>query len=157
MTLALVLALAACGGDSSEEDTSTDDASTEESGDEESSDDSGEAGGTAEGEIYNYEDFPKTVSNTGEPSGEGTLKIGYASDTPFEGTLNWAFYNGAPDADMLGYFDEAVLTMDSDFQFTNEGAIQFEMNEDDNTVTFTVRDGVKWHDGEPLTIEDYVY
>ena len=157
MTLALVLALAACGGDSSEEDTSTDDASTEESGDEESSDDSGEAGDTAEGKIYNYEDFPKTVSNTGEPSGEGTLKIGYASDTPFEGTLNWAFYNGAPDADMLGYFDEAVLTMDSDFQFTNEGAIQFEMNEDDNTVTFTVRDGVKWHDGEPLTIEDYVY
>src|SRR5699024_5442625 len=79
------------------------------------------------------------------------------SDTPFEGTLNWAFYNGAPDADMLGYFDEAVLTMDSDFQFTNEGAIQFEMNEDDNTVTVTVRDGVKWRDGEQLTIEDYVY
>ncbi|NMA81682.1 MAG: oligopeptide ABC transporter substrate-binding protein, partial [Jeotgalicoccus halophilus] len=155
MTLALVLALAACGGDSSEEDTSSDDASSEGSG-EESSDESGEEGDTAGGEIYNYEDFPKTVSNTGDPSGEGTLNIGYSSDTPFEGTLNWAFYQGAPDADMMAHFDEAVLAMDEDFQYTNEGAVQFELNEDDNTVTFTVRDGVNWHDGEPLTIQDYV-
>ena len=148
MMLALVLALAACGGGSSEEETS----------DEESGDDASSEGETAEGggEIYNYEDFPKTVSNTGEPSGEGTLNIGYSSDTPFEGTLNWAFYNGAPDADMMSHFDEAVLSMDSDFQYTNDGAITFEINEDDNTVTFTVRDGVQWHDGTPLTIQDYV-
>lgn len=110
MTLALVLALAACGGDSSEEDTSTDEASTEESGDEESSEESGEEsseeGDTATGEVYNYEDFEKTVSKTGEPSGEGSLNIGYSSDTPFEGTLNWAFYQGAPDADMMAHFDE---------------------------------------------------
>ena len=152
MTLALVLALAACGGDSSEEDTSTD----EESGDGESSEESGEEGDAASGDVYNYEDFPKTVSNTGDPSGEGTLNIGYSSDTPFEGTLNWAFYQGAPDADMMEHFDEAVLAMDADFQYTNEGAVQYEMNEEDNTVTFTVRDGVKWHDGEPLTIQDYV-
>ncbi len=156
MTLALVLALAACGGDSSEEDTSSDDASSEESGGEESSDDSSEEGDSASGDVYNYEDFPKTVSKTGDPSGEGTLNIGYSSDTPFEGTLNWAFYQGAPDADMMAHFDEAVLAMDADFQYTNEGAVQYEMNEDDNTVTFTVRDGVKWHDGEPLTIQDYV-
>lgn len=152
MTLALVLALAACGGDSSEEDTSSDDASSEESGDEESADE----GDSASGDVYNYEDFAKTVSNTGEPSGEGTLNIGYSSDTPFEGTLNWAFYQGAPDADMMAHFDEAVLAMDADFQYTNEGAVQYEMNEEDNTVTFTVRDGVKWHDGEPLKIQDYV-
>lgn len=152
MTLALVLALAACGGDSSEEDTSTD----EESGDGESSEESGEEGDAASGDVYNYEDFEKTVSKTGDPSGEGTLNIGYSSDTPFEGTLNWAFYQGAPDADMMAHFDESVLAMDADFQYTNEGAVQFEMNEEDKTVTFTVRDGVKWHDGEPLTIQDYV-
>ena len=152
MTLALVLALAACGGDSSEEDTSTD----EESGDGESSEESGEEGDAASGDVYNYEDFEKTVSKTGDPSGEGTLNIGYSSDTPFEGTLNWAFYQGAPDADMMAHFDESVLAMDADFQYTNEGAVQYEMNEEDKTVTFTVRDGVKWHDGEPLTIQDYV-
>ena len=150
MMLALVLALAACGGgDESSEDSS------DESGDDASSDESGD---TAEGgvEIYNYEDFPKTVSNTGDPSGEGTLNIGYSSDTPFEGTLNWAFYNGAPDADMMAHFDEAVLSMNADFQYTNDGAITYEINEDDKTVTFTVRDGVKWHDGTDLTIQDYV-
>ena len=150
MMLALVLALAACGGgDESSEDSS------DESSDDASSDESGD---TAEGggEIYNYEDFPKTVSNTGDPSGEGTLNIGYSSDTPFEGTLNWAFYNGAPDADMMAHFDEAVLSMNADFQYTNDGAITYEINEDDKTVTFTVRDGVKWHDGTDLTIQDYV-
>ncbi len=148
MMLALVLALAACGGGSSEEETA----------DEESGDDASSEGETAEGggEIYNYEDFPKTVSNTGEPSGEGTLNVALASDTPFEGTLNFNFYNGNPDFEMISLFDEPLLTMDADFQYTNDGAMQYEVNEDDNTVTFTLNDGVKWHDGEPVTIQDYV-
>src|SRR5699024_9655012 len=32
----------------------------------------------------------------------------------------------------------------------------YELNEDDNTVTFTLQEDAKWHDGEPVTIEDYV-
>ncbi len=107
--------------------------------------------------IYNYQDFNQTVSNTAEPTGEGTLRIGYAMDTPFEGTLNWAFYTLGTDSTILNYFDESVFTFDENRQATNDGAMEYDMDLDNNTVTFTVKEGVKWHDGEPLTIEDYVY
>jgi len=33
-------------------------------------------------------------------------------------------------------------------------AESFEVSEDGKTITFTIRDGVKWHDGEPFTAED---
>ncbi|OFL49181.1 ABC transporter substrate-binding protein [Nosocomiicoccus sp. HMSC067E10] len=149
MGSSLALVLAACGGGGS------DDAAD---GDKDKKDD---GGGTSNAEpseegVYNYEDFSKTVSNTGEPSGSGTLKVGYTSDTPFEGTLNWAFYQGAPDATMIGYFDEAAFRMDADFQYTQDGLIGFELNEEDNTVTFKLQADAKWHDGTPVTIQDYV-
>lgn len=157
MTLIMVLALAACGGSSEGE------SSDEESGDasgEENSEGEGSEGGedSASGEeIYNYEDYNTVVSNDAEPTGEGTLKVGLTSDTPFEGTLNFNLYQGNPDFEVISLFDEPVFTMDEDFQYTNDGAMQYEVNEDDNTITFTLREGITWHDGEPMTIEDYVY
>lgn len=163
--LVFVLALAACGngGDSGEDsgdsDTSTEEGTEEgaEEGTEEGEDGESADEGSADGsQVYNYEDFPQVVSNDSEPTGEGTLNVGYSSDTPFEGTLNWAFYSGAPDAEMIEFFDESVFTFDENQIATNDGAITYEMNEEDNTVTFTVRDGVTWHDGEPLKISDYV-
>ena len=157
--LIFVLALAACGNGDSSEDGSTEDGSdaeteegTEDGGDAESGEDEAADGG----EVYSYEDFPQAVSNDADPTGEGELVVGYGSDTPFEGTLNWAFYQGAPDADMMSFFDESVFTFDENQIATNDGAITYEMNEEDNTVTFTVQDGVTWHDGEPLKISDYV-
>ncbi|MHC0552982.1 oligopeptide ABC transporter substrate-binding protein [Salinicoccus sp. CNSTN-B1] len=156
MMLVLVLALAACGGGSSEEESSEDSGDSSSEGSSEESKDESEAEGET-GEVYNYEDFNQVVSNDGEATGEGTLKVGLTSDTPFEGTLNWNLYQGNPDAEVLGLFDEPLLTMDEDFQFTNDGALNFEVNEDDKTVTFTMQEGVKWHDGEPVTIDDYVY
>ena len=157
--LIFVLALAACGNGDSSEDGSTEDGSDAET--EEGTEDGGDAGsGEGEaadgGEVYSYEDFPQAVSNDADPTGEGELVVGYGSDTPFEGTLNWAFYQGAPDADMMSFFGESVFTFDENQIATNDGAITYEMNEEDNTVTFTVQDGVTWHDGEPLKISDYV-
>ena len=138
LPVSTALLLGACGGDSSEEGESAD------------------SGSDSNGEIYNYEDFPQTVTNDAEPTGEGVLKVGYASDTPFEGTLNWAFYQGNPDSVMMEYFDEPVFTIDDDLQYTNDGAMTFEVDEDNRQVTFTLREGIEWHDGEPVTIDDYV-
>lgn len=138
--------LVACGDDLSESEAGSGDAETEGVESEEAD----------ENEVFDYEDFPRAVSNDGEPTGEGALQIGYSSSTPFEGTLNYNFYTGVPDMTMIGFFDESVFTSDENMQFTNEGAIHFDMNEEDNTVTFTVAEDVYWHDGEPLTIQDYV-
>ncbi|SEW02646.1 peptide/nickel transport system substrate-binding protein [Aliicoccus persicus] len=106
--------------------------------------------------IFNYEDFPKTVSNDAEPSGEGELRIAYSSDAPFEGTFNWAFYTNVVDSRIMGYFDESVFTIDENQMFTQEGAMQFDIDEEERTVTFTLQEGVLWHDGVEATIHDYV-
>lgn len=142
----LLFVMAACANGEGEEE-SEEAETNKEGGEETAADDSN---------VYNYEDFPQTVSNEAEPSGTGTLNVGYTSDTPFDGTFNWAFYTLAPEADVLAYLDESVFTFDENQQATNEGAIHYDMNEEDKTVTFTVQDGVTWHDGEPLKITDYI-
>ena len=119
----------------------------------------GAASGDAQAQdhqVFNFEDFPKTTTNVGEPTGEGILRVAYASDTPFLGTLNYNMYGGIPDSTVLGYFDEPVLTTNADQVYTNDGALNYEINEEDNTVTFTIREGVYWHDGVEATINDYV-
>lgn len=109
-----------------------------------------------EHQVYNFEDFQKTVSNVGEAEQGGILNVAYASDTPFLGTLNYNMYGGVPDSTVIGYFDEPVLTTSADQIYTNDGALNFEINEEDNTVTFTLREGVFWHDGHEADIHDYI-
>ena len=124
----MLFVIAACGNGEAEEESKAAETDAE----------NGEETATDDSNVYSYEDFPQTVSNEAEPSGTGTLNVGYTSDTPFDGTFNWAFYTLAPEADVLEYLDESVFTFDENQQATNEGAIHYDMNEEDNTVTFTV-------------------
>ena len=75
------------------------------------------------------------------------LHYGLVSDTAFEGTLNFNFYSGDPDAQVLEWFDEGFLTWDASYVYTNDGAATYEASEDGKTFTFTIRDNVNWHDG----------
>lgn len=36
-------------------------------------------------------------------------------------------------------------------------ASEYEMSPDGKTLTFTLRDGIKWHDGEPITVDDVTF
>jgi len=143
--LSFVLVLAACTGD---------DASTEESGGEKDT----EGGQQLEnGGMYSIDDFSNVKTNEGEAIDGGTITFGLVSDTVFEGTLNWNFYSGAPDAEILEWFDEGLLTWDENYVYTNDGAATYEVSEDGRTFTFTIGDNVNWHDGEPVTAEDWLF
>ncbi|AIQ48858.1 ABC transporter substrate-binding protein [Paenibacillus sp. FSL R7-0273] len=111
----------------------------------------------AEDGLYNIADFSNVKSNQGEAIEGGTLNFGLVSDTPFEGTLNFNFYSGAPDAEVLEWFDEGLLTWDKNYVYTNDGAATYEVSEDGRTFTFTIRDNVNWHDGKPVTAEDWLF
>jgi peptide/nickel transport system substrate-binding protein len=107
--------------------------------------------------LYSIEDFNNHTSNDEEAIEGGSITYGLVSDTPFEGTLNWNFYSGALDGEVLSWFDEPLLTWDENYVYTNDGAATYEVSEDGRTFTFTIRDNVNWHDGEPVTAEDWEF
>ena len=47
-----------------------------------------------------------------------------------------------------------VSIVQKDNSFTANAAESWEVSDDGKTYTFHLRDGLKWHDGEPVTIED---
>lgn len=102
-------------------------------------------------------DFPLNVSNTGAVVEDGELNYALVVDTPFEGTLNKVFYSGKPDFDVMQFFEENLLATDGDYIITNEGAADFKLGEDNKSITLTIKDGVKWHDGEDVKASDLLY
>ncbi|MBH5316988.1 oligopeptide ABC transporter substrate-binding protein [Paenibacillus sp. GSMTC-2017] len=104
--------------------------------------------------LFSIKDFSNIKTNSGEAIKGGSITFGLVSDTPFEGTLNWNFYGGDPDSQVLNWFDESLLTWDKSYVYTNDGAATYEVSEDGRTFTFTIRDNVNWHDGKPVTATD---
>ncbi|WAA10059.1 oligopeptide ABC transporter substrate-binding protein [Fervidibacillus albus] len=137
--LVLILTLAACSSGGGDEE--------------------GSSGESEEETVVDPSSFPKTVQNDEEAIEGGTLNVALVSDSAFEGTLDWQYYDGAPDAEILSYFSEPIFGYDASYRMTNdvESAAKFELNEDGTLLTVTIEDGVYWHDGEPLKAEDYAY
>lgn len=152
LMLVLVLALAACGSDDEKKDTGNEkDNDKTEQKDESKGEDAGE--GASDDPLAAFD----TRTEAGEVEEGGTLNFGLVSDTPFEGTLNFNFYAGAPDAEVIEWFDESLLSIDENFQYTQDGAATFEFSDDYTVWTFKIGDNVNWHDGEPVKAEDWAF
>ncbi|MCG3419553.1 oligopeptide ABC transporter substrate-binding protein [Oceanobacillus jordanicus] len=150
LMLVLLLALAACnsGGDSEESKGSDSEGSSEKDGDKEKESEDG---------LYSIDDFNAAKTNEGDAIEGGELNFGLVSDTAFEGTLNWNFYSGAPDAEVINWFDEPMLYNDENFLYTNDGPASYVVDDSGKVFTFTIKDNVNWHDGEPVKAEDWAY
>ncbi len=57
----------------------------------------------------------------------------------------------------MQFFDENLLATDGDYLITNDGAATYEISNDNKTITITIGDNVKWHDGEPVKASDLLY
>ncbi|WP_213422310.1 oligopeptide ABC transporter substrate-binding protein [Bhargavaea massiliensis] len=128
MILVLSAFLAACGGGGS------DDASDSDSGE------------SKDGE-------KATEEQAGEPQQGGTLT--YALDAVPEGLYNWAFYGIATDAEIIELFDESLIEYDENLEPIPHIATW--ETEDNQHFTFKFKEGVKWHNGEELTVNDWVF
>jgi peptide/nickel transport system substrate-binding protein len=164
--LVLLLALAACGNNANNETDNNGDNGVGNNDDNnnnnvaDENDENNENAGTPtanEDGIFDINDFSQYKTDQGEAMDGGTLNFGLVSDTAFEGTLNFNFYGGTPDAQVLGWFDEGLLTWDENYVYTQDGAATYETSEDGSVFTFTIRDNVNWHDGEPVTAEDWLF
>ena len=105
----------------------------------------------------NVGNFPLVVKNTKKAVADGSLTYAIVSDTPFEGTLNWAYYDGQPDAEILQFFDDPLFSTNGDYEYTNDGAATYQMSNNNKTITVKIKDNVNWSDGQPVTSQDYEY
>lgn len=89
----------------------------------------------------------------GKPQDGGTLV--YSLDSAPEGLFNWSFYSNATDAEVIDFFDESLISYDENLR--PQPNIASWKTDDNKVYTFTFKEGVKWHNGEELTVNDWVF
>ncbi len=85
----------------------------------------------------------------------GTLRRAIWSSPP--GVLHPSLYNDTYDAFIVDLIYDGMLTPDPNMGYEGALAKEWEISDDSKSVTFHLRDGLKWHDGEPVTTEDVAF
>lgn len=96
----------------------------------------------------------KSEAKADEPQKGGTVT--YAFTQPFQGLLERGLYEGEDDDLILRFMTDSLVDTNDEL-LPEPGMADYEVDKDANTVTFTIKDGIKWHDGEPLVAEDMAY
>ena len=147
----LALTLAACGGKGGQNNASA----PADSGDQT------EETNAEETSSVSIDDFEATVQNDGEPIEGGVAKVGLVSNTAWPGIFDWQLYEINTDYILNGYTLGELLTIDENFELVGGEewgtAADIEFDQEDSSVTITVRDDVYWHDGEQVTADDIVF
>lgn len=86
-------------------------------------------------------------SGTTSTKDELVLAVGTEPEGGFDPTTGWGQY-GSP------LFQSTLLKRDAKLQLVNDLATAYSVSEDGLTWTVTLRNDVKFSDGEPLTAED---
>ncbi len=78
------------------------------------------------------------------------------------GGTDWGYpspfgFNRGPGYTRASYIFDTLVWRDRFGQTIPWLATEWRVSDDNLTWTFTLRDGVKWHDGKPLTVEDVVF
>ncbi|MFS0634537.1 oligopeptide ABC transporter substrate-binding protein [Mesobacillus foraminis] len=105
------------------------------------------------GEKSNTDDKKDNAADDSKPQDGGTMT--YALDTEFKGLLNWNFYDTDGDDDIIQLFDDPLIDYDENLKAVPN--IASWETEDNQNYTFTFEKGVKWHNGEELTVHDWVF
>lgn len=99
----------------------------------------------------------------GASSGDGGKKDSKGKDTlnvniktePF--SLNPGLANDSVSGNVLRQTFEGLTTIGKDGKPVEAAAEKIEISKDQKTYTFTIRDGAKWSNGDPVTAEDFEY
>jgi len=94
------------------------------------------------------------LASDGAPVRGGTLVVG-ASPEPT--TLTSAITSAGPTQLVSGKIFDGLLTYDLKLQPQPQLATAWDVSADGLTIRFTLRAGVRWHDGKPFTSDDVAY
>ncbi len=147
-SLVLMFGLAACSDSDNDANTNTSENEGEQTGDSETM--------YREDGVYSIDMFSSTIEPEGEAVG-GVLNYALSSDTPIAGTLNPIWSSGVPDREATDWFYGAMFTLDETYTYSNEKLTSVELNDEGNVVNIKFNEKATWHDGEPLTMDDYLY
>lgn len=92
---------------------------------------------------------------TGEPVKGGEITVGIAQD--LDDSLDPHQTVAAGTREVLFNIFEGLVKPNSDGEMIPAVAEKYELSEDGTTYSFTLRDGVKFHNGQTVTAEDVVY
>lgn len=87
----------------------------------------------------------------------GILKVAISSASPFAGLFNMLYTIDMLDTSIVYWLTEPLLSMDDNISYDQDGAATYTYDKEARTMTLTMKPGVKWHDGEPVTMEDLVF
>lgn len=89
-----------------------------------------------------------------ETEGDQIVRALFVSPTGvFNPIMEDSDYDGA--VDQLVY--STLLTLNTNLELQPGLAESYELSDDSKTITFHLRKGVKWHDGEPFTAKDVAF
>lgn len=94
------------------------------------------------------------ISSSGEPVYGGELVVGISQD--LGDSLDPYQMTAAGTREVLFNVYEGLLKPDSTGAFTPAVAADFDLSEDGLRYTFTLREGVKFHNGAPVTVDDVI-
>lgn len=89
-----------------------------------------------------------------EDSGEKILRTNNASEP---GSLDPALAQGTHESWVLNHTFEGLMKLDENGEVAPGMAEDYELSDDDLTYTFTLKDDVKWSNGDPVTAHDFEY
>lgn len=97
---------------------------------------------------------PTASAQSGEPSNGGSVTVGIAQDLD---SLDPHKAVAAGSSEVLFNIFEGLMKASSDGGVIPAVASDYEVSDDGKTYTFTLREGVTFHNGEPVTVEDVIY
>lgn len=95
----------------------------------------------------------KNGQTSDKPKDGGTLV--YSIDSAPKGLLNYNFYEDDVDFQVIDFFDENLIKFDSKLQ--PQPNIASWKTTDNKVYNFTIKKGVKWQNGEELSVKDWEF
>ena len=90
----------------------------------------------------------------GTEAAEQVITVNWGTEPP---SLDPGLATDVTSSNILLNIMDPLVKLDKDLNPVGAAAESFETSDDGKTVTYTLRDGLKWTNGDPVTAEDFEY
>ena len=102
--------------------------------------------------------FSSEVTHDGTAIKGGTLKYALVAASPFSGIFIDELSSNSTDSTIASQVDQSMFEYDENRKLTNTGLASIEFDVEGKTVTIKLNGkDYKWSDGQPFTIDDYIF